>query len=54
MHLAALAQSVETVDLLIKASNNVNMEDSDGRTPLHAAVAKALRGGELVRALIQV
>ncbi|XP_071578762.1 transient receptor potential channel pyrexia-like [Temnothorax nylanderi] len=53
MHLAALAQSVETLDALINAGAKVNAEDDDGRTPLHAAVAKALRSGELVRTLIQ-
>lgn len=54
MHLAALAQSVETLDVLINAGAKVNAEDDDGRIPLHAAVAKALRSGELVRTLIQV
>lgn len=54
MHLAALAQSAETLDVLIQAGANVNAEDNDGRTPLHTAVAKALRGSELVRMLIQV
>lgn len=54
MHLAALAQSVETLDALINAGAKVNAEDDDGRTPLHAAVAKALRSGELVKTLIQV
>ncbi|XP_012535072.2 transient receptor potential channel pyrexia [Monomorium pharaonis] len=53
MHLAALAQSVETLDVLISAGAKVNAEDDDGRTPLHAAVAKALRSGELVKTLIQ-
>lgn len=54
MHLAALAQSVETLDVLINAGAKVNADDDDGRTPLHAAVAKALRSGELVKILIQV
>lgn len=54
MHLAALAQSVETLNVLIDAGAKVNIEDDDGRIPLHAAVAKALRSGELVRTLIQV
>ncbi|KAG5309607.1 PYX protein, partial [Acromyrmex insinuator] len=53
MHLAALAQSIETLDVLINAGAKVNEEDDDGRTPLHAAVAKALRSGELVKTLIQ-
>ncbi|XP_018342829.1 PREDICTED: transient receptor potential channel pyrexia-like [Trachymyrmex septentrionalis] len=53
MHLAALAQSIETLNVLINAGAKVNEEDDDGRTPLHAAVAKALRSGELVKTLIQ-
>jgi ankyrin repeat protein len=54
MHLAALAQSVETLDVLISIGARVNVEDDDGRTPLHAAVAKASRSSELVKTLIQV
>lgn len=54
VHLAVLAQSVETLDTLISTGAEVNIEDNDGRTPLHAAVAKATRGIELVKMLIQV
>lgn len=54
LHLAALSQSAETLDVLINAGANINAEDNDGRTPLHAAVAKATRGIELVKILLQV
>lgn len=54
LHLAALSQSAETLDVLISTGAKVNMEDNDGRTPLHAAVAKATKGIELVKILLQV
>lgn len=54
LHLAALTQSSDTMEVLIAAGADVNAEDDDGRTPLHTAVAKSLRGSELVRILIQV
>ncbi|GAB1866370.1 Transient receptor potential channel pyrexia [Camponotus japonicus] len=53
MHLATLAQSVETIDILIEAGAEVNAADNKGRIPLHNAVAKTLRGSEMVKTLIQ-
>ncbi|KAH0568065.1 transient receptor potential channel pyrexia-like [Cotesia glomerata] len=53
LHLAALAQSADTMESLIAAGADVNAEDDDGRTPLHTAVAKSVRGSELVRILLQ-
>ena len=43
LHLACLAQSVETVELLIKYGANVNAVYRDGRTALHAAIVKQSR-----------
>ncbi|XP_023246750.1 transient receptor potential channel pyrexia-like [Copidosoma floridanum] len=52
LHLAALSQSAETLDILIGAGANVNAGDDNGRSPLHTAVAKAVRGSDLIRILI--
>lgn len=54
IHLATLSQAPEAIDILISTGAKINVEDNDGRTPLHAAVAKATRGIELVKILIQV
>ncbi|EFN63911.1 Transient receptor potential channel pyrexia [Camponotus floridanus] len=54
MHLATLAQSVETIKELIKFGANVNAEDKEGRTPLHFAVSSARKSSELVKTLIKM
>ncbi|GLG93347.1 Transient receptor potential channel pyrexia, partial [Gryllus bimaculatus] len=53
LHLAARAQSVECVETLLRASScDVNVTDDDLRTPLHAAVGKALQAYEVAETLI--
>lgn len=54
MHLATLVQSVETLNVLIKAGARVNTKDDNGRTPLHDAVTKRLSDSELIKILMQV
>ena len=51
LHLAARAQSVECVELLLqegKGRADPNAADADQRTPLHAAVGKAIGAGDMV------
>lgn len=42
LHLAAKCQGVECVEALLKAGSDVNAVDTDGITPIRAAVGKAL------------
>lgn len=54
LHLAARAQSVECVETLLRNSGScdVNATDLDQRTPLHAAVGKALQAYEVAETLL--
>ncbi|EFN65781.1 Transient receptor potential channel pyrexia [Camponotus floridanus] len=53
MHLATLAQSVETIKELITFGAKVDEEDNEGRTPLHYA-AVPNENSEMIKILIQV
>ena len=52
LHLAALAQSIESVSVLLKAGARHDIRDNDQKTPLHSAVIKSSRSTEIVRLLI--
>ncbi|XP_034233542.1 transient receptor potential channel pyrexia [Thrips palmi] len=56
LHLAARAQSVDSVDLLLregKGRADPNAADADQRTPLHAAVGKAIGAYDMVEVLLR-
>ncbi|CAB4060249.1 Transient receptor potential channel pyrexia [Lepeophtheirus salmonis] len=52
LHLAALSQSPETVEILLKSGANPNCGDFDRRTPLHSAIVKGSRSYDCVRLLL--
>jgi hypothetical protein len=54
LHLAALAQSAETLELLLHRGANPNDTDASGRTPLHSAIVKGSRSCECVRLLVEL
>lgn len=49
---AALAQSVEVVELLVTKRANVKARDMDGRTPLHGAIVRGARACDVARLLL--
>lgn len=49
---AALAQSLEVVELLVGKHADVRARDSDGRTPLHGAIVRGVRACDVARALL--
>lgn len=52
--LAALAQSVEVVELLVAKRADVRARDVDGRTPLHGAIVRGARACDVARMLLSV
>ena len=52
LHLACLAQCVETVEVLIKYNADVNAVYKDGRTALHAAIVKESKCFECAKLLL--
>lgn len=51
---AALAQSVEVVELLVSKRADVRARDIDGRTPLHGAIVRGARACDVARMLLAV
>jgi ankyrin repeat protein len=51
---AALAQSIEVVELLVLKRANVKARDHDGRTPLHGAIVRGARACDVARLLLSV
>lgn len=49
---AALAQSVEVVELLVGRRASVKARDVDGRTPLHGAIVRGARACDVARLLL--
>ena len=40
LHFACISNNIKNVELLIKMKANLNAQDREGRTPLHAAVIR--------------
>lgn len=53
LHLACLAQAVDTVEILIERGADVNAIYKDGRTTLHAAIVKQSRFWDCARLLLE-
>lgn len=53
LHLAALAQSAETLEMILHRGGDPNSMDVGGRTPLHSAIVKGSRSCECVRLLVE-
>lgn len=51
---AALAQSVEVVELLVGRHADVHAKDVDGRTPLHGSIVRGARACDVARMLLSV
>lgn len=49
---AALAQSIEVVELLVARRANVRVKDIDGRSPLHGAIVRGARAIDVARILL--
>lgn len=54
MFTAALAQSVEVVELLVGMNADVHARDVDGRTPLHGSIVRGARACDVARHLLSV
>lgn len=52
--IAALAQSVEVVELLVGRRADVRARDVDGRTPLHGSIVRGARACDVARLLLSV
>lgn len=51
---AALAQSVEVVELLVGMNADVHSRDVDGRSPLHGSIVRGARACDVARQLLSV